>query len=113
MRSVSRTGSDRFAVAGRGRRLDGDLVNRTLAESTEEDRVADLQLELAGVRPGELDGRLGAVGEHDLDPAVEAQADDPLDHRFVRLVPVLRPQDLDVVRPDEVFTHPGRVTEEA
>src|SRR3954452_4083517 len=113
MRSVSRIGSDRLAVAGRGHRLHRDLVRGTLAERTEEDRVADLQLELAGMGPGELDRRLGAVREHDLDPAVEAQTDDALDHRFVRVVAVLRTQDLDVVWPDELFTHPGGVAEEA
>src|SRR3954462_8946790 len=113
MRSVSRIGSDRLAVAGRGHRLHRDLVRRTLAERTEEDRVAALQLELAGMRPGELDRRLGAVREHDLDPAVGAQTDGALDHRFVPGAAVLRTQDLAVVRADELFTHPGRVTEEA
>src|SRR3954452_1369882 len=113
MGSVSRAESDRFAVAGRGRRLHGELVGRTFAEGTEEHSVADLQLELACMGPGELDGRLRAVREHHLDPAVEAKTDDTLDHRLVRVVPVLRTQDLDVVWPDELFAHPGGVAEEA
>src|SRR4051812_48701961 len=113
MRSVSRTASDRFAVTGRGRRLHRHLVRGGLAERTKEDRVADLEVELACMGPGELACRLGAAREPDLDPAVEPQADDALDDRLVGLVPVLRTQDLDVMGTDELFAHPRRVTEEA
>ena len=64
-------------------RTPGSRTDTTrLAARAHVDDLAALELELLGLVAGELRGQVLAVLAHELDPHLEAEVDDPLDHRL-------------------------------
>ena len=70
------------------------------------DDLALAQLELLQLGAGQLRPDLGPVGEHELDPDLEAEGDDPLHHRLLGALVGVE-HDVHVVRPHEARRRAG------
>src|SRR5207247_1695763 len=79
-------------------------AKKTLPLGADVDNLADLELERRRFLARDLGREAGAVVADELDAHLEAEVDEPLDHRLLRR-PVRVGAQLEVVRPDERVAH--------
>src|SRR5436190_23936262 len=99
-------------VAGERRRSGHSGGEDGLAARPDVDDEAALELERFRFLLGELREQMLAVVAHELRPDLEAEVDDPLDHRLRRVAAVLEAE-ADVSRPYERVADPVDRSDEA